>query len=133
IISYYRGLISKHQHTDFAPKLLFDLAKRAEDKDEYTEAIKYYSRALDLGLQKKQAGKTYYWMAEAELANDNNRQAEEYFQKVAEDYSGTSWAPKALYARGRLQLRKEEVDSAWEAFERRRRQEADDDKTQRQR
>src|SRR5699024_525998 len=66
-----------------------------------------------------------------ELANDNNRQAEEYFQQVADEYSGTSWAPKALYARRRLHSRNEEFDSASEPYEQLKRQYPTDDLTRR--
>src|SRR5699024_6789629 len=114
---YYKQFINEHPHSSLAPKLLFDLAKRMEEREQYREAIDYYTRAIDLGLQKPQAAKAYYWMAEAELNDGNSEQARAYFLKVAEDYSSTKWAPKALYARGRLFLSEENYDASSKTFE----------------
>ena len=115
--SYYEQFINDHPHSSQAPKLLFDLAKQEEKKEQYGKAIEHYQRAIDLGLQKNQAAKAYYWMAEAEIESGNAQQARSYYLTVGEQYPNTDWAPKAPYARGRIFLSEEKYDASTEAFE----------------
>ncbi len=115
--AYYEQFISEHPHSDFSSKLLFDLAERAKSNQEYDEALAYYQWAIDLGLPKKKAAQTYYWMARTASANNEPEQARNYFLTLADDYPDTEWAPKALYERGQLFLSEERYDASTDAFE----------------
>src|SRR5699024_9780506 len=83
----------------------------------YEEAIDYYERALRHSTNNEQGAKIYYWMAEAAIQQEKYAQAREDYLNLANDYPKTSWAPKALYARGRLFLRESKFDSSAVAFE----------------
>lgn len=115
--SYYERFIADHPHSDFASTLLFDLAERATEKQQYSRAINLYQRAIDLGLQSNKAAEAYYWMAETAATGGDTEQAREYFLTLADEYPNSEWAPKALYARGRLFLSDDRYDAATEAFE----------------
>lgn len=115
--TFYEEFITNYPHSDFSSELLFELGKNAEEQELYSQARDYYSRALKLGLNDKQSARAYYWMAEAEAENGNNQQAREYYLTLADEYPRSEWAPKALYARGRLYLSENRYDASTEAFE----------------
>src|SRR5690625_4955784 len=115
--SYYERFIADHPHSDFASTLLFDMAERAAQNEQYAEAITIYQRALELGLPGKKAAETYYWMADAAISAEDTEQARSYLLTLAEDYPDSEWAPEALYTRGRLFLTENNYDASTEAFE----------------
>lgn len=115
--SYYQTFIQEFPSSVFSSKLLFELGQNAEKKDQFSEAIAYYQRALDLGMNDKNSARTYYWMGEAAADNEKNNQARSYFLTLADDYPKSEWAPKALYARGRLYLSENKYDASTDAFE----------------
>jgi TolA-binding protein len=114
---FFEEFIRNYPRSDFSSKLLFELGQQAEKEEQYARAQDYYQRALRLGLNKKESAKAYYWMAEAAAANGNNHKAREDFLALADKYPRSDWAPKALYARGRLYLSENEYDSSTVAFE----------------
>lgn len=116
-IAYYENFITEYPRTNFASKLLFELAETAEKQKQYSEALDYYQRAVNLGLSGEDAAQTYYWMGEAAVLKGDNQQARSYFLTLADEYSKSEWAPKALYARGRLYLSENDYDSSTVAFE----------------
>ncbi|WP_138432179.1 tetratricopeptide repeat protein [Fodinibius saliphilus] len=116
-LSYYETYIDRYPYSLFSSKLLFEMAQRAEEQKKYNEAIHFYDRAVQLGLNNKNAPRTYYWMGEAAAANNDNSQARAYFLTLADKYPDSDWAPKALYSRGRLYLSENKYDSSTVAFE----------------
>jgi TolA-binding protein len=116
-LSYYEKFIADYPHSASATQLLFELGKQAEENQEYSKAISYYQRALDLGVPKKKAAEAYYWMAETSATAGDSEQARKYFLTLADKYPDTDWAPKALYARGRLFLSENQYDASTDAFE----------------
>lgn len=114
---YYERFINEHPRSDFSTNLLFELARNSEKDQKYEKALDYYQRAVNYGVTKKKGAQTYYWMAEASVANGNNQQARSYFMTLADKYPKSDWAPKALYARGRLYLSENKYDSSTVAFE----------------
>lgn len=115
--AYYEHFIDQYPKSDFSTKLLFELAHNSEKDQKYEKALDYYRRAVSYGLNKKKGAQTYYWMAEASVADGNNQQARSYFLTLADKYPKSEWAPKALYARGRLYLSENKYDSSTVAFE----------------
>jgi len=115
--AYYEHFIDQYPKSYFSTKLLFELARNSETDQKYEKALDYYKRAVNYGLNKKKGARTYYWMAEASVADGNNQQARSYFLTLADKYPKSEWAPKALYARGRLYLSENKYDSSTVAFE----------------
>ncbi|HKK44949.1 MAG TPA: tetratricopeptide repeat protein [Balneolaceae bacterium] len=115
--AYYERFIDEYPRSDFSTNLLFELAQNSSKDNKYQKALDYYKRAVNYGLSKKKGAQTYYWMAEASVSNGNNKQARSYFMTLADKYPKSEWAPKALYARGRLYLSEDEYDSSTVAFE----------------
>ncbi len=113
----YESYIQEYPNTNFARKLLFELANQAEADSSFSQAIAYYQRSLQHNPTDKQAAQIYYWLAETSVANEENQQARSYFMTLAGRYPDSEWAPKALYARGRLYLADSKFDSSSVAFE----------------
>jgi len=114
---YFEEFIDEFPFSNYSSKLLFDLGQQADSAGQYRQAETYYSRALKLGLNKKQSAKAYYWMGESAAADSSFVQARQYFMTLADEYPKSEWAAKALYARGRLYLSENKYDSSSVAFE----------------
>jgi tetratricopeptide (TPR) repeat protein len=93
------------------------LGHRFTDYGKYDQAIKYYNQAVNSWIGKDKAAETTYWVAEAAAENEDYASSRNYFLKLADDYPRSEWAPKALYARGRLYLTENKYDSSAIAFE----------------
>ncbi|MDX1586730.1 MAG: tetratricopeptide repeat protein, partial [Balneolaceae bacterium] len=117
IESYYESYIRSHPKETFSQKLLFELAQRSEEKMQFDKAISFYQRSLDYGMRDKQAAEVNYWIAEGYVSMGNKQQARSRFLHLADQYPESSWASKALYARGRLYLSENKYDSSSVAFE----------------
>lgn len=115
--AYYEEFIDDFPRSAFSSKLLLELGRQAEQQQQYKSAIGYYQRALNYGVNSKKSARIYYWMAEAAVAAGDKQQARSYFLTLADSYPKSEWAPKALYARGRLFLSENRYDVATEAFE----------------
>lgn len=114
---YYREYINRHPGTTFSRKLLLELAHHAEADSSFAEAVDYYDQSLDHRPDDKESARIYYWMAEAAVSKDDNRLARRHFLTLADKYPESEWAPKGLYARGRLYLSENKFDSSSVAFE----------------
>lgn len=117
IISHYETFITEYPKHDFSRKLLFELAGNSEEELKFNQAITFYNRALDLGLTEEQSARAHYWIAENYVSMGENESAREKFLYLADTYPESEWAPKALYARGRLYLSENEFDASSDAFE----------------
>lgn len=115
--AYYQNFVREYPRSQFSSKLLFELGQEAENDRNFEKAHDFYERSINLGLDKKDAAKAYYWMAEASAELENNREARSHFLTLADKYPDSEWAPKALYARGRLYLSENKYDSSTVAFE----------------
>ncbi len=115
--AYFEEFIDQYPHSEFSTKLLFELGDQAKKQQKYSNAEEYYHRALKLGANKKESARAYYWMAEAAASNGEQQQARSNFLTLADKYPRSEWAPKALYARGRLYLSENKYDSSTVAFE----------------
>ncbi len=117
IEAYYQEFILEYPGSDLSVILMKDLGHRYTDIGEYDEAIKYYNQAVNSWMGYTRAAETTYWVAEAAAEKKDYLQSRYYFLKLADEYPQSNWAPKALYARGRLYLTENEYDSSAIAFE----------------
>lgn len=114
---YYQNFIRQYPKHELAKTLLKDLGHRFSKNGNYDDAIDYYQRSLKTFNTKTTAAETEYWVAEAAAEKGDNSAARGYFLNLADNYSKSDWAPKALYARGRLFLSENKFDSSSIAFE----------------
>jgi TolA-binding protein len=117
IESHYKDFILQYPGSEFAEMLLKDLGHRFTKDGSYIQAIQYYEQAIDSWMPDKTAAETRYWIAEAAAENEDYSDARRYFMELANDYPESEWAPKALYARGRLYLTQRHFETAASAFE----------------
>jgi len=114
---YYREFITEFPSTTFSRKLLIELAQRAEADSSFGDAVGYYGEALEHKPGDRESARIYYWMAEASVSNGDNIRARSHFLTLADKFPDSEWAPKGLYARGRLYLSENKFDSSSIAFE----------------
>lgn len=115
--AHYETYIRDYPKEVFSQKLLFELANRSEENLQYDRAIDFYKRSLDYGMRDKQAAEVNYWISEDYVSMGNKEAARNRFMLLADRYPDSEWAPKALYARGRLFLSESKFDSSSIAFE----------------
>lgn len=115
--AHYETYIRDYPKEVFSQKLLFELANRSEENLQYDRAINFYKRSLDYGMRDKQGAEVNYWIAEDYVSMGNKEAARNRFMLLADRYPDSEWAPKALYARGRLFLSESKFDSSSIAFE----------------
>lgn len=113
----YEQFIRDYPKEIFTQKLLFELADISEENLQYDRAIEFYKRSLDYGMREKQAAEVNYWIAEDYVSMGNKEAGRNRFMLLADRYPDSPWAPKALYARGRLFLSESKFDSSSIAFE----------------
>lgn len=114
---YYQDYIRKYPKHKLSKELLKDLGHRFSRNGNYDDAIEYYQQSLKTFNTKATAAETEYWVAEAAAEKGDNFAARKYFLALADNYPKSDWAPKALYARGRLYLSDSKFDSSSIAFE----------------
>lgn len=114
---YYRDFIAQNPRTGFSRKLLLELAEESRERGAYSEAIAWYKRTFNHGLNDEEAARVYYWMGEAAALDSSYGEARGYYMTLADRYPDSQWAPKALYERGRLYLSENDYDSSSVAFE----------------
>ncbi len=114
---FYRDFIRNYPKHELSKTLLKDLGHRFTNTGRYDEAINYYQQSLKTYNTTASAAETEYWVAEAAAENGNNNASRNYFLQLADNYPESEWAPKALYARGRLYLSDNKFDSSSIAFE----------------
>lgn len=114
---YYQSFIQKYPTHELATKLMKDLGHRFIGNRSYDEAILYYKQSVLTMTDKLSAAETEYWVAEAAAEKGDHTAARGYFLSLADSYPKSEWAPKALYARGRLYLTDNKYDSSSIAFE----------------
>tara|TARA_R110002050_G_scaffold253787_3_gene392035 strand:- start:1368 stop:4364 length:2997 start_codon:yes stop_codon:yes gene_type:complete len=114
---YYHVFIQKYPKSSLSVLLVKDLGNRFVERGDYDSAIKYYKKSLPLIKDQVTAAETQYWIAEAAAEQEDFVASRGYFLEVADNYPKSEWAPKALYARGRLYLSDNDFDSSSIAFE----------------
>ena len=117
IESFYQEFILEYPGSDLSVILLKDLGHRFTDLRQYDKAIEYYQQAINSWMGKDRSAETLYWVAEAAAEKLDYQESRGYFLSLADQYPQSDWAPKALYARGRLYLAENNFDSTAIAFE----------------
>lgn len=114
---FYQSFIRTYPKHELSKTLLKDLGHRFIENGNYDGAIEYYQQSLKSFNTNTTAAETEYWVAEAAAQKGDNQASRSYFLALANSYPKSEWAPKALYARGRLYLSDNKYDSSSVAFE----------------
>jgi len=109
--------VSRYPTTRRAGELLRDVGHHYRDRGEYRKALDWFERAVDRPMTRRQRTELLYHMAEAAANDHSYDEARAYFLQVSENQPESVWAPRALYARGRLYLEEERFADSAEAFE----------------
>ena len=102
IEAHYQEFILEYPGSDLSVILLKDLGHRFTDSGDYDGAITYYNQAVESWMGTTRAAETTYWVAEAAAEKRDYQESRYYFLKLADEYPQSEWAPKALYARGKI-------------------------------
>ncbi len=100
-----------------AAALLDDMAGRNYHDGDFEKALETYARAFEIETDEDQKAMFLFWMAESAREMEKPDSASTLYHKLAETFPRTDWAPKALYARGRLYVVQEEYDQSAAIFE----------------
>jgi tetratricopeptide (TPR) repeat protein len=100
-----------------AAVLLRDVADEHLQRGEYADAIKRMDTALNYPQSYNDRAELYYILAETAAESGDYDLARQYFLDLFVDHRRSVWAPRALYARGRLYLEEERYTDSSEAFE----------------
>lgn len=122
-----------HEHPDSrrSGELLTDLGEYYRQRGEYRLALNQYERALHTPMTDRRRVELLYRLAETAVDDGSPEEARGWFLTLADRFPDSPWAPRALYARGRLWLEEEQFDRASEAFELLRNRYPDDPMTRR--
>ncbi|MCG2588387.1 tetratricopeptide repeat protein [Rhodohalobacter sulfatireducens] len=97
--------------------LLRDLAEKHLRIENYDEAIRRMDEALNFPQSYDDKAELYYTLGETAAEAGEFDLARDYFLALDDTHGRSVWAPRALYARGRLYLEEESYSDASEAFE----------------
>ncbi|NBC65698.1 MAG: tetratricopeptide repeat protein [Bacteroidetes bacterium] len=97
--------------------LLRDVAEKHLRVENYDEAIRRMDEALNFPQSYDNKAELYYTLGETAAEAGEFDLARDYFLALDDTHGRSVWAPRALYARGRLYLEEESYSDASEAFE----------------
>lgn len=109
--------VRRHPNARRAGDLLRELGHQYRERGEYRTALDWFERAVHRPQTRNQRTELYYHMAEAAVGDGSYDEARAWFLEAADYHPGSVWAPRALYARGRLYLEEELYTESAEAFE----------------
>lgn len=114
---YAEQFIGRYPQTARSGLLLRDLGQQSFETGDFGSAQDYFHRALERPIDQEKKARIMYRIAEAFTRVGETGASLDYFLQLADDYEETEWAPKALFARGRVLLTEERYEEASEAFE----------------
>ncbi|PKD43827.1 tetratricopeptide repeat protein [Rhodohalobacter barkolensis] len=97
--------------------LLKELGHLHKENGDLEEAISNLDAALSYPQSGSDKAELYYILGETSAQNGDFELARNYFLTLSDEHRRSDWAPKALYARGRLFLEEEKFDESADAFE----------------
>jgi tetratricopeptide (TPR) repeat protein len=97
--------------------LLKELGHLHKENGDLEEAISNLDAALNYPQSGSDKAELYYILGETSAQNGDFELARNYFLTLSDEHRRSDWAPKALYARGRLFLEEEKFDESADAFE----------------
>ncbi len=109
--------VRRYPNSRHSAWLLMDLGHKQRAAGEYRAALNTFERALELPMTQRRKTELIYQLAETAADDQSYDVARSWFLEVAESDPNSAWAPRALYARGRLYLEEEAYDRATDAFE----------------
>jgi tetratricopeptide (TPR) repeat protein len=109
-VLFYEQFVTAYPKSERSADLLIELGHTYRESGDNLLSIDFFERALEINMAPAKGAEALYWTAEMYIAINDYDTAREYYLKLADTYPRSDWAPKALYARGRLFL--EELDFA---------------------
>lgn len=97
--------------------LLRDVAEKYLMDNDYKNAIERMDEALHFPQSYDNKAELYYTLGETAAESGDFELARNYFLELDETHHRSVWAPRALYARGRLFLEEQNYSEASQAFE----------------
>ncbi|MDZ7718183.1 MAG: tetratricopeptide repeat protein [Balneolaceae bacterium] len=114
---YVDDFLQAHPGSNQTAVLLRDVAEKHLKAKNYEEAIRRMDEALNFPQTYDDKAELYYTLGETAAEAGNFDLARDYFLELDDTHSRSVWAPRALYARGRLFLEEENYPQASQAFE----------------
>lgn len=115
--TYIRRYLKKFPSGEYAISLLEEMAARDFRNENFNNALDVFQKAYTLETETEDKARFLYWMAESAKYMEKPDSASVLYQEVADNYSDSRLAPRALYARGQLYLEREKFDESSLAFE----------------
>lgn len=109
--------VRRFPHSRRAADLLKEVGHHKLEEGFHRSAIDWFERAVERPMSRRQRTELLYQMGDAAATDGETREARSYFMRLADEDPGSLWAPRALYARGRLFLEEELYEESADAFE----------------
>lgn len=116
-VVYFERFVKAYPQAERAADLLVEIGHEYRKTSDYILAIDFFERALEIEMHQTKSAELLYWTAEMYIAIGDRNRAREYYLQLADSHRSSDWAPKALYARGRLYLEEQNFAATTEAFE----------------
>ncbi len=109
--------LQEYPGSNRAAVLLREVAEEHLQRGEYAQAISRMDLALKYPQSYNDRAELYYTLGETAVESGDYDLARRYFLELSDEHGRSVWAPRALYARGRLYLEEERYTDSSEAFE----------------
>lgn len=114
---YVDRFIRTYPNSTRSAVLLREVAEDYRERGDLDEAISRMDQALGYRLSSRKKAELIYILGETAAENNDFTLARQYFLRLSDEQPRSEWAPKALYARGRLYLEEERYNESADAFE----------------
>ncbi|MEX0680601.1 MAG: tetratricopeptide repeat protein, partial [Balneolales bacterium] len=114
---YAERFLLRYPAGNHTTEMLEDMAGRNYRSGLFEKALARYNQAYETETVDEKRAQYLFWMAESAYQMENPDSASALYLKLSDMYPNLEWAPKALYALGRLYLEMEAFDESSEVFE----------------
>lgn len=114
---YVDDFLQAYPGSNHTAVLLRDVAEKHVIAGNNQEAIRRMDEALRFPQSYDEKAELYYTLGETAAETGDYDLARRYFLELDDTHNRSVWAPRALYARGRLFLEEENYSEASQAFE----------------
>src|SRR5690625_921181 len=108
----------RNPHSRRTGELMVDLGHEYRRQGDNRTALSRFKRAVDQPMTRNSRVQLMYRIAETAADDGSRDEARDWFLRAADLQTQPVWAPRALYARGRLSLEEEAYAEACGAFDR---------------
>ncbi|MBN2225544.1 MAG: DUF3808 domain-containing protein [Deltaproteobacteria bacterium] len=115
-VDYYLALFRAYPTDSLADDGLFLAARTLEEMKRYDEAIRYYQTYLNTYSRGEEVRNVLWNIGWLYYVKKDYAQAEEYFERMAQNYRGKSEYPQYLYWKGRALERMGRIAEAVDVF-----------------